>query len=157
VFDERVLTRRLRLRRLRRSTVRFARTLNPPPGIPDFDNMLDELCVWAASMPWVIESPCGARERLRLFMLKCTPLSCHEHWFAINAIDDNLDDGPGIFVILQDAVVDRATAIGCGAGVEAIGKGRSITAIGLPTSEKELRELQHLLRVTYTTAFGTCN
>jgi len=80
--------------------------------------MLDELCVWATNMPWVIESSCGARERLRLFMLKCSPLSCHEPWFAINAIDDNLDNGPAIFVILQDAAADRATAIGYGAGVE---------------------------------------
>jgi hypothetical protein len=29
-------------------------------------------------MPWVVESPCGARERLKLFVLDCIPLSCHE-------------------------------------------------------------------------------
>jgi hypothetical protein len=133
MFDGSVVTRRLRLRRLRRSTERFARNLDPGPGVPDLDDMLGELCVWATGMPWVVESPCGARERLKLFMLDCTPLSCHEPWFAINAIDDNVDDTPGIFVILPDAVADGATSIACRAGIEPIGNRRSITAIGLPT------------------------
>jgi hypothetical protein len=157
MFDGSVVTRRLRLRRLRRSTIRFARNLNAPVGLPDLDDMLGELCVWAKGMPWVVESPCGARERLKLFVLDCTPLSCHEPWFALNAIDDNIDDVPGIFVILPDAVANRATAIGCRAGIEPIGRQRSITAIGFPTSANEFQALQQLLEATYAAAFGLSN
>jgi hypothetical protein len=157
MFDGSVLTRRLRLRRLRRSTVRFARNLDPAVGLPDVDDMLGELCVWATSMPWVVESPCGARQGLKLFMLDCTPLSCHEPWFAINAGDDDTEDVPGIVVILSDAVAERATSIGGVAGIVRIGSRRSITAIGLPTSQGEFKALQQLLKVTYAAAFGPSN
>jgi hypothetical protein len=149
---ESVLTRRLRRRRLRRSAVRVGGKLDAVRR-PDLDDILGELCLWAAGMPWVAESPCGERETLRLFMLDCGPLSCREPWFAINVIDDDTDDGPGIVVILPDAIADRATAIGHAAGIEPIGRGRSITAIGLPTSGSEFQALQRLLEVTYTAAF----
>jgi hypothetical protein len=157
MFDSHVLTRRLRLRRLRRSTVRSARNFDPAGGIPDLDDTLDDLCIWATGIPWVIESACGARERLMLFVLDCPPLSRHEPWFAISAIDDSIDDGPGIVVILPDAVADRATVIGGRVGIEPIGKRRSITAIALPASEKEFQALQKLLEVTYAAAFGPSN
>jgi hypothetical protein len=65
-----------------------------------------------------------------------------------------IDDGPGILVILPDAVADRATAIRCRAGIEPIGKERSITAIGLPTSETDFQLLQQLLEVTYAAVLG---
>src|SRR5450755_610009 len=55
------------------------------------------------------------------------PVVLREPWFAINAIDDDTDDGPGIIVILSDAVADRVTAMGRTAGIERIGKRRSIT------------------------------
>lgn len=100
-------------------------------------------------MPWVVERQCATGETLKLFMLDCTPLSCHEPWFAINAIDDDIDSGSGIVMMLPDAVVDRATAIGSAAGIEPIGTGRSITVIGFPTSENEFRALQRFLEVTY--------
>jgi hypothetical protein len=82
-----------------------------------------------------------------------TPLSCHEPWFGINAIDEDTDDGSEIIVILSDAVAARATAMGCTGGIERIGRRRSITAIGLPTSEEEFQALQRLLEVTYAAAF----
>jgi hypothetical protein len=79
MFTGSVLTRRLRLRRLRRSAARFGRKLDAVVGLPDLDDMLGELCVWATGMPWVVESPCAARERLKLFVIDCTPLSCVNH------------------------------------------------------------------------------
>jgi hypothetical protein len=154
MFDGNGVTRRLRLRRLRRSTVRFACNQDAAAGLPDLDDMLGELCAWATGMPWVVESPCGPWERLKLFMLDCAPLSCHEPWFAINEVDDETDDASGIVVVLSDAVADRATSIGCGGGITPIGRQRSITAIGLPTSEQEFQALQQLLEVTYAAAFG---
>jgi hypothetical protein len=45
VFDGSVLARRLRFRRLRRSTVRFARNLDASVHSLDRDEMLGELCV----------------------------------------------------------------------------------------------------------------
>jgi hypothetical protein len=157
MFDGNVLTRRLRLRRLRRSTVRFASNLDAAAGPLELADVLRELSVWATGMPWVVESSCGARERLRLFMLDCAPLSCHEPWFAINAVDDDTDDVSGIVVILSDAVAERATSIGGGAGIARIGRQHSITSIGLPTSEQEFQALQQLLEVTYVAAFGPSN
>jgi hypothetical protein len=85
------------------------------------------------------------------------PVVLREPWFAINAIDDDTDDGPGIIVILSDAVADRVTAMGRTAGIERIGKRRSITAIGLPTSEEEFQALQRLLEVIYAAAFEPSN
>jgi hypothetical protein len=157
MFTGSLLIRRLRLRRLRHSAGRFGRKLDAVVGLPDLDDMLGELCGWATGMPWVAESPCVARETLKLFVLDCTPLSCHEPWFAINAIDDDTDDGPGIVVILPDAVADRVTAMGCTAGLERIRTRRSIAAIRLPTSAEDFQALQRLLEVTYASAFEPSN
>src|ERR1700722_3011118 len=153
MFDGSVVSRRLRLRRIRRSTARFVRDLDAAVGLPGLDDLLRELSLWANGMPWVVESPCDAREPLKLFMLDCAPLSCHEPWFAINAIEEDPDDVPGIIVILPEAVADRATAIGCRLGFEPTGRRRSLTAIGFPTSGEEFQALQRLLEVTYAAAF----
>jgi hypothetical protein len=104
-------------------------------------------------MPWVVEGPCAARATLKLFMLDCTPLSCQEPWFAINAIEDDTDDGPGIFVILPDAMADRAAAIGCTAERSSSGGPARSPPIALPTSEEEFQALPRLLEVTYAAAF----
>jgi hypothetical protein len=147
----------LGLRRFRRSTVCIARNLDEAARLPELDGMLGELQLWAIGMPWVAQSRSGARERLKLFVLDCAPLSCHEPWFAISAVDDDTDDVPGVVVVLSDAVAERATSIGGGAGIAPIGRQRSITVIGLPTSEQELRALQRLLEVTYNAAFAPTN
>ena len=149
-----VMTRRLRLRRIRRSTARLVRDPDVVVGLPDLDDVLAELCVWAAGMPWVVESPCDTRDGLKLFMLDCEPLSRHEPWFAINAFDDDTLDSPGIFVSLPNAVADRATSFASWVGIEPIARRRSITAIGLPTCEGEFQALQQLLEITYVAAFG---
>ena len=60
-------------------------------------------------------------------------------------------------MILSDVIAERATSIGGEAGIARIGGQRSITVIGLPTSEQELQALQRLLEVTYTDAFGSTN
>jgi hypothetical protein len=153
MFDGSVVSRRFRLRRIRRSPLRLARNPDAVAGLPDLDDMLRELSAWAIGMPWVVESPCDARETLKLFMLDCAPLSCHEPWFAIHAIEDDPEDGPGIIVILPESVADRVSAIGPTGGLEPIGSRRSITAIGLPTSGEEFQALQRLLEVTYAAAF----
>ncbi len=157
MFASNVLSRRLRLRRLRRSVARFEPKLSAQEGLADFDDMLGELCQWATGMPWVVEKAGTAGETLKLFLVSCNALSCHEPWFAISAFENDLDNGPGIFVVLPDVVADRAAAIGCAAGIEAIGRRRSITAIGLPTSEGEFEALQRLLEVTYAAAFDPSN
>jgi hypothetical protein len=153
MFEGNVLA--LGLRRFRRSTVRFTRNLDDAVGLRELDGVLGELRLWAIGMPWVAESP--SRERLKLFMLECPLLCCHEPWFAISAVDDDTDDVPGIVVILSDAIAERATSIGGDAGIARIDGQRSITVIGLPTSEQELQALQRLLEVTYTAAFGSTN
>jgi hypothetical protein len=153
MFDGSVLAQGIR--RLRRSTVRSARNIHDAVGLRELDGVLGELRLWAIGMPWVVEHP--TQERLKLFMLECPPLCCHEPWFAISTVDDDSDDVPGIVVILSDAIAERATSIGGGAGIARIGGQRSITVIGLPTSEQELQALQRLLEVTYIAAFGPPN
>ena len=147
----------LGLRRLRRSTIRFARDLDDAAGFQELAGVLDELRLWAIGMPWVVESLSGAPERLNLFMLDCPALCCHEPWFAISALDDDTDDVPGIVVILSDAVAERAALIDGGAGFARIGRQRSITVMRLPTSEQDFRALQLLLEITYTAAFAPMN
>ena len=151
MFDGNVLA--LGFRRLRRSTVRSARNLDDAVELWELEGPLGELRQWATGMPWVVEGP--SRERLKLFTLECPPLCCHEPWFAISAVDDDTEDVPGIVVILSDAIAERATSIGGGAGIARIGGQRSITVIGLPTSQQELQALQRLLEVTYAAAFGS--
>ena len=92
MFDDSVLA--LGIRRLRRSTVRSAHNLHDAVGLRELDGVLGELRLWAIGMPWVAESP--SRDRLKLFMLECPPLCCHEPWFAISAVDDETDDVPGM-------------------------------------------------------------
>lgn len=72
-------------------------------------------------MPWVVASSAGTREGVNLLMLDCDPLSCHEPWFAISALDDDTDDVPGIVVIISDTVAERAAFIDGGAGIARIG------------------------------------
>jgi hypothetical protein len=134
-------------------------TRNPQPAVelPDLDTMLSELCRWAAGMPWVGEKPRRAQETLTLFMIECELLYCHEPWFAINATEEENDDGLGIIVILPGAVTERAASLGCPAGIEPIGKRRSVTAIALPTCDEEFRGLQRLLEVTYAASFEPSN
>ena len=73
------------------------------------------------------------------------------------AVDDDTDDVPGIVVILSDAIAERATSIGGGAGIARIGRQRSITVMRLPTSEQDFRALQRLLEITYAAAFAPTN
>jgi hypothetical protein len=152
-----VLTRRIRILRFRRSIGRAVRNLDSAAERPGLGSMLDELCLWAIGMPWVVESPFGARETLRLFMLDCEPLSCREPWFAIHEVDGLGGQGPGVLVILQDALVGRIMAISGSAGIEPIGRGRSITAIGFPTTEEEFQALLELLGITYAAVFESSN
>ena len=119
----------------RRRGQRSAQNPEAIVGLPDLDDLLRELYGWANGMPWVVESPSDARETLNLFMLDCAPPFCHEPWFAINVIEEDSDDVPGIIVILPEAIADRASAI------------------GFPTSRKEFQALQRLLEVTYVAAF----
>ena len=144
----------LGLRRLRRSTVRFARNLDDAVELRELEGLLGELRQWATGMPWVVESDPGVGERVDLFVLHCAPLSCHEPWFAITALDDDTDDLPGIVAILSDTVAERAALMDGGAGIARIGRQRSITVMGLPTSDQDLRALQRLLEITYTSAFA---
>jgi hypothetical protein len=155
VFDGTELA--LGLRRLRRSTVRVARKLDDAVELRELEGLLGELRQWATGMPWVVESSPGVGERLNLFVLDCAPLSCHEPWFAISALDDDTDDVPGIVVILSDAVAERAALIDGGAGFARIGSQRSITVMRLPTSEQDFRALRLLLEITYTAAFAPMN
>jgi hypothetical protein len=52
--------------------------------------------------------------------MDCAPLSCHEPWFATHAFDDDTNDGPGIVVILPDAVVCQAVLAYRGEFVKAV-------------------------------------
>jgi hypothetical protein len=157
MFRGSLLARRLRLRRqLRRSAARCSRSVETHVALLDLDDMLAELCIWATGMPWVVERPSGAEDTLRLFVLDCPLLSCHEPWFAILAIDDDTDSGPWIVVVLPDEVACRAEGMDT-AGIERIGTRRSIITIGLPTSEEELHAVQLLLEMAYGAAFEPSN
>ena len=91
-------------------------------------------------------------------MLDCDPLSCHEPWFAISALDDDTDDVPGIVVIISDTVAERAAFIDGGAGIARIGGLAPVAVMRLPTpSEQDLRALQRLLEITYAGAFALMN
>jgi hypothetical protein len=140
-----------RLRKLRRS-------IEAPLGFNDFvdlDDMVDVLCRWAASLPWAQELPApvsGAVERR--FGIDCPPLSCAEAWFSLRVYGQDLGHGPEVLVVLPNHLAHRGVVLGWAADAVDLDHDRSIATVALPTVAPELRALQRLLTVAYTTAFG---
>jgi hypothetical protein len=106
-------------------------------------------------MPWVTEKFCREGETLRLFMIECAPVSCHELWFAVTALSDEVEGGPGVFVTLPDSVVRKGLATGWTPGVGKPDRGSYRLDVELPASERELLALQQLLEASYATAFDS--
>jgi hypothetical protein len=103
----------------------------------------------------VAEIPCRDRQTLRIFMIECAPLSCRQLWFAISALSDEVDGGPGIFVTLPESVVRKGLTSGWNTRVEKLEPELCFVDVELPACEQELLALQQLLEASYATAFGS--
>jgi hypothetical protein len=119
-----------------------------------FDDMLGALSLLGGT-PWVADRPCGERETLRLFMIECAPLSCRQLWFAITALGEEGEGGPGIFVTLPDSIVRKGLTSGWTSRAEKPARGRYLLDVELPACEQELLALQQLLEASYATAFDS--
>jgi len=101
----------------------------------------------------VAEIPCRDRETLGIFMIECAPLSCRQLWFAITALSEEVEGGPGIFVTLPESVVRNGLTTGWAARDEQPQWGRYFVDVELPACEQELLALQQMLEASYATAF----
>jgi hypothetical protein len=120
-----------------------------------FDDMLGALYGWAAGTPRVPDRPCRERETIRLFMIECPPLSCRQLWFAITALSEEVEGGPGIFVTLPDSIVRKGLTSGWTSRAEKAKWGHYLVDVELPACEQELLALQQLLEAIYTAAFDS--
>ena len=114
--------------------------------------MLDSLCGWAKSMPWVVVKPSSVGT---LFMIQCGPLSCYEPWFALSELGEGFGAGPGLFVVLPDpdSVARRGLGIDWALGLAELGKQRCLTALELPACPQHMLGLQRELLTAYSCAF----
>ena len=150
-----VFTPRLRQTKAPRMSRRARRRIARVVGTPRCSNLVETLCIWAAGMPWVVETQVTAEERFRLFVVDCPDLSRHAPWFAVETIPEGefaLDHG--IYLILPQDLVRSGVENGWAMGDEVVGAQRSLTAVASPTSDEEFRALQRLLEGTYEAAFG---
>ena len=152
MFSSSRVMRRIRLQRFRRSILQSAATTRHNVPI-EFETMLGSLCGWARSQPWVVEKRAASDDTITMFAVDCPVLSRREPWFAINAIEDDFGELPGICIVLPDCVAGRAILSGLALDSEPMGRNRSITAIELPTTVEELNAMQLLLKTTYCAAF----
>ena len=141
-----------KLRRLRRRLCSTASDSNPSEWW-EFDGMFETLCDWAANMPWVVESSDQIEGVLRVFVIDCDLLSCHEPWFAVNELNGEAEVGPGLFVVLPDSLLRRGLAEEWAVGQERIGGNRCLSAVELPMCPAELVALQQMLFVSYSSGF----
>ena len=150
MFSARTSARRLR--HLRQS----AKDLSPMGHVPaawDFDAMLDELCAWASSFPWVEESRRHGDEIIRMLNIDCPPLSRKAPWFALKVRNDTWGSEPGIFVVLPAALARKAVGNGWAVGIEPLERRRSLTVLELPTSRQEFCVMQRVLEAGYACTF----
>jgi hypothetical protein len=144
MFSRNLLGRRLR--RLRRS-------IEEPLALNDFmdlEDMLDTLCRWGKSLPWVDELPCPHNAGVgRKFVVDCPVLACRGPWFAVTAVGDELE----VLVVLPELLARQGVTHGWASSSIALDAHRRITAVALPTTIAELRALQQLLAIGYSAAF----
>jgi len=133
------------------------RSVETPLGLDDFvdlDDMVNALCQWGGSQPWVHELPgpaSGAVERR--FVIDCPVLSCTGLWFAVRAFGDDLPFGPEVIAVLPSAIAHRGVAHGWAAAVVDLDDDRAVATVVLPTTVDELSTLQRLLHGAYSAAF----
>jgi hypothetical protein len=120
----------------------------------DLGDIVDALWRWGISLPWAVELPPTEKPGFgRLLVVDCPVLACREPWFAVNALGDGLDDGPGVLVVVPDFVAQRGVAVGWAVGIAQLAGDRTMIAVALPTTSAEFGALQRLLEVAYSAAF----
>jgi hypothetical protein len=140
-----------RLKRLRHSMAASAGL----EGLRHPDDILDELCPWGASMPWVVEPDGSEREGSRRFVVDCELLHCRQPWFALSRLDEHFDDGLRVLVAVPRRIARRGAALARDGSVIELDGDRAIVDLALPTTTAELCALQQFLLLAYSAAFGS--
>ena len=132
---------------------RLRRSIEVPLGLDDamdLDDVLDALCQWGKSLPWVDELPCPPGPGIgRKFVVDCPVLACRGPWFAVTAVGDELE----VLVVLPDLVARQGVTHGWASSSIALDADRRIATVALPTTAAELCALQELLAIGYSAAF----
>jgi hypothetical protein len=132
---------------------RLRRSIEEPLALNDFmdlDEILDALCRWGKSMPWVDELPCSHKSGVgRKFVVDCPVLARQGPWFAVAAVNDELE----VLVVLPDILARQGVTRGWASSSMALDADRRIATVALPTTTAELCALQELLAVGYSAAF----
>jgi hypothetical protein len=158
-MQEARLARRLwSMHLLGRRLKRFRHSMAAPAGLEGLrhpDDILDELCAWGASLPWVVELDGSERDGSRRFVVDCELLHCRQSWFALSRLDEHFDDGPRVLVAASRHIARRGAALARDGSVIELDGDRAIVDLALPTTSAELCALQQFLVLAYSAAFGT--
>jgi len=115
--------------------------------------MVDALCRWAVSQPWVVEWPATEAHVVCRFVVDCPVLDCREPWFTVSSVSENLDEGPEVLVAVPAPIAHRGAAVGWAVSVARLDEDRMVVAMAMPTTSAELSALKQLLEIAYTDAF----
>jgi hypothetical protein len=127
--------------------------LGPDDG-PGLEEIADDLCRWAGSLPWASEMPPVEDDPFgRSFVVDCPVLRCAEPWFALSSLGHGLELGPEVLVVLPDHLAQRGDAHGWAVSLAQLDRERTIAAVALPTTVGELGTLERLLTIAYSAAF----
>ena len=123
-------------------------------GPSEFENasLVDELCNWARSLPWVIEWPAEPGES-RCLTVACAPLGCRRVWLVV-CPSGGVGDDPDLQVVLPRRIGHRGVAVGWGVLITELDEDRMLVGVAVPTTIAELQALEALLKVAYEAAFA---
>jgi hypothetical protein len=135
--------------------LRRRRTIEAPlaDGRADGGAMVDALCRWSVSQPWVVEWPTPKGHPVRRFVVECPVLDCREPWFTVSSVSDTLDEGPEVLVAVPTPIAHRGAAVGWAVSVAHLDEDRMVVAMAMPTTAPELSALKQLLEIAYADAF----
>jgi hypothetical protein len=122
---------------------------------PERSAVVDELCTWAGSLPWVVQEPLPAGEgAVQRFTVDCPPLGCRRTWLTLQQ-SEALACALELFVVLPWRVARRGIAVGWAALVGELGDDLLIVGVAVPSTSTELLPLEALLGVAYGSAFAS--
>jgi hypothetical protein len=115
--------------------------------------ILDELRRWVTSLPWVRERTGPAGSTIRRFTVDCPPLARASTWLLIGSFDDLDEWEPEIHLVLPGPIADLGVTNGWAVLEARMPGNHAVVAVQNPTNPAELRALEALVLIAYSTAF----
>jgi hypothetical protein len=128
------------------------RRIDQGPSEFERASLVDELCCWARSLPWVVEWPAEPGDS-RCLTVDCPPLDRRRVWLVV-CPSAGVDDDPDLQVVLPWSIGHRGVAVGWGVLITELDEDRMLVGVAAPTTIAELQALEALAQVAYEAAFA---